>query len=243
MRKFVVAVAVAALAVPALADLLADAPAFQVSPKPIGPATRNVLVYDNTLGSIFSSSVNPPAALDDGSFTPGPGAGGNTTVIGANIGFVVVGTGNASFDLAVSFFDTLTPNAEPVNSGFLGGFIVGFTNIPPGGYETGMLDLTGLGGIYFPDDDWAVEYRFLVPGTQTLSNRGTALFAGGPVAVGSSQDVYWRDVDGNGLYRDPDEARFFGGPPNEANFYLQLEVIPEPAAFALLAVGLLLRRR
>jgi hypothetical protein len=230
------------LVLPVLATGIDSLATFEGQAQALGASgLRNTLVYSNTLDPIFSSSINPRRALDDGSFTPGPGAGGNVTVIGADVGFVVTGTGAASFEVVVSFFDTLDPNATPVNTDYLGGYSLSFENLDPGAYTTGMVDLTGLGGIYFPDDTWAVEYMYL-DANGNLSQRATPLFAGGGPTVGFSDDVYWRDANGDGQY-SPDEARFFGGAPNLANFYLELEIIPEPAGLALAALGLLLIRR
>jgi hypothetical protein len=48
------------------------------------------------------------------------------------------------------------------------------------------------------------------------------MFAGSGPTVGSSGDIYWRDVNADGHY-GPDEARFFGGAPHLANFYLALD--------------------
>lgn len=199
-----------------------------------------VLVYDNIGAPTFSGTVMPRRALDDGSFTPGPGAGGGLLVTQCNVGFVVTGTGNATFDLEVTFYDTVNPAVTPVNSLPLGGFVLAIANIAPGGYQTGLVDLSGLpgGGIMLPDDNWGVEYRYLQPGSPTvLSTRATPLFAGnvavGGPTVGASADVYWRDANNDGIYQGANagagnEARFFGGPPNLANFFLQLGAVVGP---------------
>jgi hypothetical protein len=193
-------------------------------------------------GDLFRSSFNPWHALDDNTFSGGPAEGGDVTVIGAEFGFFVIGEGVASFDVFVRFFDTLDPESDPVNSDLLGAFRVTISDVEPGAYLTGLIDLKSFGGIYFPDNDFATNVFFFEPGTNEPSDRATPAFYGEGVAVGTSEDVYWRDVDGNNQY-DSNEARFFGGYPNLANFAMQL-TIPEPsAALALLAGACLLRRR
>jgi hypothetical protein len=237
-RVTVVTSVLVLLAVAATATTV-DIPGHAV-PLSSGVASRDFLAYDNSGSSVFRSNVNPPRALDDGSFNPGPAAGGNVVVTGVQAAFFAIGTAPASFDFQLNFYDTVDPNADPVNSSPLGGIRFAFTNIAPGAYTTGQVSIPG--GLLFPDDNWAVDALFLLPGTDTLATGlATVAFFGGGVNTGSSADLYWRDADGNGQY-DPTDARNFGGAPNLANFYLQLNV-PEPASLLLLLSTLICRRR
>jgi len=242
VKKLLVLLGMMALAWPSLADVQIDPSVSAPPPRQLGgDNTRGFLAYDNTGSSVFTSGIRPPRALDDGSFTPGPAAGGNVTADAVQAGFSVSAGVNYDFDMVVKFWDTITPANSPVNTGLLGSFQVTYTNMAPGAWVTGLIDITGIGGIYFPDDNWGCELLFYDKGTQTLSTRATMLFYGGGVTTGSSADVYWRDVDGNGQY-DTAESRNFSGAPNLANFYLQLDV-PEPASLLLALVGLTLLRR
>jgi hypothetical protein len=206
------------------------------------------LVYNSTQGNLFSGGVNPPAALDDGFFVPGTGP---TLVNGVNFGYRTVNTDTNPITAIVSFFNTLTGNSSPVNTGLLGGFAINLGRPANGLYQSGMIDLSALpgGGIVFPDDNWAVSIVFIRTGTNILSTNATPLFAGGPPALGANVDVYWRDANNNGMFDDPGDARFFGGPPNLSQFYLQLAAVPEPGSVAMLVgfltagAGALIRRR
>lgn len=192
--------------------------------QPVGGGTAGPcpLAYQNNVSPYFSSGAQPRRALDDISFTPGPASGGPVDVDGINIGFVITGTGAAgAFDIEFTIYDNLDGTATPVNSGPLSPTyrISISAGLTPGGWITGLVTLSTP--ITVPDDGGAIDVLFFEPGSGTPFTRATHLFAGGGVLIGSSQDVYWRDANGNGQY-DPSDARFFNGPPNLANFYLEL---------------------
>ncbi len=214
---------------------------LESAPTPLGGGTAGgTLIYDNSAGNLFSSSLQPRRALDDVSFNPGPGAGISNDVDGINLGFVV-NVANTAFDIRVVLYDDLDGNASPVNTNpYSPSVTIAISDtLATGAYTTGMVTLGTP--ITVDDDVLAVDVLFLEPGTETLSTAATPLFAGGGVLVGSSADVYWRDADGNGQY-DSTDARFFNGAPFLANFYLQMT--PEPASLLLLVVGgLALARR
>ncbi len=186
-----------------------------------------------------------------------PGGGGNIDILNADIGFVCTAlpAGGTGFAMACQFYDTID-GTHPTNvaQGFLAGFILNF-NQPgaTGAYATGLLDLTGLfpTGIHFPDDDWAYSITMMTTGGDPSGYPGnaevgcTALFAGGSpnpegfegALIGFSDDIYARDTQPNGAFTggvanggvDPNEFRFFGGAPNYANFYLNLQADVGPA--------------
>ncbi|MBL8762710.1 MAG: hypothetical protein JNM07_00385 [Phycisphaerae bacterium] len=234
-----------ALASPEPADVIAADQIRSATPVTInglpyqaGSGTRaDVLVFDNTdlTRSVFSSGAQPNRAIDDGSFAGGPvsnpGAGLSPTVDKMRVSFrVLPAAGTTGFDMVVQFFDTLTPNASPVNTDFIAGFRVGYGAVAQGAYYTD-LDL-GANAITIPfgDDDWACEVLFLQPGTDTLMATGqiTVLFQGSGdntrmvPAAGASEDVYWRDSNNNGTYDDPTDARTFTGDFNEAIFFINM---------------------
>ena len=217
----------------------------------IAPAVMADIVYENINSPFFNSAIQPRRALDDGFFYQNPGDFSLPIVVDqAAFGFQVTGTDPASLDVRLTFYGGMNPSADPVNSNPLGSFVVPFTNVAPGAIMTSLMPLPSA--ILFPGNSWGVEFEFLEPGTNTLSTRGTVLFAGsdpnGPT-VGWSEDTYWRDGNLDEVY-SPTEARWFGDGSNRANFYLQLngrtvDPIPEPATLALLGFGVLplIRRR
>lgn len=198
----------------------------QPRPRPRGSHVR---VYDNTsMQSLFLADVQPHRAGDDGSFTPGPASADPAYVDTVEFGMYVNpgANGEADFDAYCLFYDTIDPDAAPVNQGFIGGFFIevrGVRGDVP--YTTGPIDLTPLfpDGIFFPNHSWFVDLRFYEPGsTEVLSGRATPMFSGTGATIGTGEDVYWRDVNSDGHY-DPDEARFFGGVPTLANFFIALD--------------------
>ena len=244
-----------AFAAPVMADILSDTPQLITGTVAGGGGIvpRSPLVYDNTQGALFSTGSSPRShECDDGSFGP---QGGAQTIDAINVGFVVA-TANTAFDIVVGFYSTMTANASPVNSGFVAGFRISEpATLAAGAYQTGLLSVTpfalpaGSGGSSTPFGNWGFEYYFLAPGSSSVvSTAATGLFAGGPQALGSSANVYWRDANSNFNCEDPGEERSFGTPPTTllANLYLQLTGTPEPGTLGLLALGALMmikRRR
>jgi len=180
-----------------------------------------------------------------------PGAGGNLNVTNIQFSFVCTAApaGGAGFSMTTVFYDTVDgANATNVAQGFLGGIIWNF-NQPAAGfyYTTGIIDITPViaGGIHFPDDDWGYENMFMTLGGTPSGYPGnkevgcTSTFAGGSpnsggfegALIGFSDDIYARDTQPDGVFTggtanggvEPNEFRFFGGAPNYASFWLELQ--------------------
>jgi hypothetical protein len=137
-----------------------------------------------------------------------------------------------------------------------GAFITNDIAIPSGASVT-----ANPGNLGVPDvTDVYVQLDFFQPGTTTpvLNNAVTYLFDGtgtntgftfaSPIVGGtgaSAEEVYWRDVNGNGTING-DEARTFGA-AFRSNMVLELtgDIVPEPASLGLigLAIPFLSRRR
>jgi len=204
------------------------------------PSARQAMIYQNTGRPYFRATQNPRIVLDDRFLTPGPGAGGRVPVTAQNPGWVVTDDWSGTLVsgvIVVEFFDTLNPNADPVcnlgPSNFLGGYAVAVEGMERGYvYQfDGMLDLAAAGiQIVLPDDDFGLVMRFFEDDSFTsFSPDMTVAFAGGDndnnnqastgdgALVGFSDDVYWRDVNGN-MQFNVSEARYFNGYPRGANF-------------------------
>ncbi len=192
-----------------------------------------------------------------------PAAGGNIDVTMIQFSFVCTAfpAGGTGFSMVTSFYNTIdATHATNVAQGFLGGIIWNFGQPPQAGvfYTTGLIDITPViaGGIHFPDDDFAYENYFMTAGGTPAgypANKEigcTSTFAGGSpnsegfqgALIGFSDDIYARDTQPNGAFTggvanggvDPNEFRFFGGAPNYASFWLELQanvVVGCPADF------------
>lgn len=228
----------------------------------IGVSSANVctaqIIYDNSQGNLFTASAAPRYAMDDIHLS----ADEYFEIDKIRVGFAVAGSGGAAdFDILVRYWDEVdffpmaTPSGLPINRGFLGSAIIPIRGVDNGFYSTGWVDIPNI--ITF-DGKIGAEVSFWNPGTAVLhgnakltaqemanfSRRATHLFAGGPVEIGNSEDVYWRDVDGNGQF-DPSDQRNFGGYPNLANFYHGIQAVPEPSTLAVTLLGVIatLRRK
>jgi hypothetical protein len=204
---------------------------FADRPGPVGPVPRGTLerLYDNgAQESLFMADVQPHRAGDEVSFLEGACLGGPARVMSVEFGMYVNPgpNGEADFDAYCLFYNNVNEAGTPVNTGFAGGFFIEVRDITSlVAYTTGPIDLRDVlpNGIPIADEEFFVDLRFYEPGSvTTLSSRATPIFSGTGATIGSSADVYWRDVNENGQY-DSDEGRTFGGLPHLANFYMVLE--------------------
>ena len=198
-------------------------------------ANDPVRIYDNTADpSLFFQSNQPRAAGDDACFITDACLAGPARITGVEFAMFVNPGPNAEadFDAYCLFYDTITPDASPVNSQFLGGFFIEMRSLVGNrAYTTGLIDVRPIlpDGIAVADERVFVELRFCEPGGfSRLTERATPVFAGQGVAIGSSTNTYWADLNNNAVF-DASEAGSFGGPPYLANFYLALDAIIEPA--------------
>jgi len=222
----------------------------------VGTSVSAQVIYSNTQGNLFSSSASPRYALDDVVLVEDS----YFEIDKINVGYVVAGAGDAAdFDILVRYWDEVdyfpvgSISGLPINRGFLGSAVIEIRGAENGIYATDWRDIKNIKTF---DGRIGVEVSFWNPGTavthgnatltqQEMANfnrRATQLFAGGPVEIGASSDVYWRDADNNGQF-DPSDQRNFGGWPNFANFYHGIQAVPEPSTMLALALGLLAVRR
>lgn len=204
-----------------------------------GFAGANTTVYrnDNGHGTYFFTP-EMPSALDDLLLTSaGNGAIWKELTIGMDINYPTL------FLIRWIGWNNFTPQGPGVSAfsnelfDFGGGYIPG----APGQYKVTFdlsnapLASTPNGRVYF-----AQQFReFNVTGTgQFLDGQVSPVFSGGGVTIGSSEDIFYYDYDGggpDGIYAE-NEVDFFDGPPNHANFLLDIVVggtshLVKPASF------------
>ena len=192
------------------------------------PAKAQTL-YENTTEPFFTGAQSPDV-LDDvtlANFTPG------ITLSTLEFGFLS-NTTDAS-TATVTIWDTLDFNADPVVSNPLASFTLNTTTPTTGFYILNPLDISSF--------NIAPTNEFIGVQISFSSASQEIVFAGGGPTVGASEDVYFEDENGDGVF-SPDEGFFFGGGSgNLANFYLSLTgrttvaAAPEPGTLALLGFG------
>lgn len=204
-----------------------------------GLAGANTTVYRNDNGNgTYFFTPEMPSALDDLLLTS---AGNNAIWKELTIGMDI--TYSNLFLIRWIGWNNFTPQGPGVNAFTNNLFDFGGPFIPgaPGQYKV-TFDLTNAplastpnGRVYF-----AQQFReFNQTGTgQFLDGQVSPIFSGGGVNIGSSEDIFYYDYDGgapDGIYAE-NEVDFFDGPPNHANFLLQIMVggtstLVKPASF------------
>jgi hypothetical protein len=210
------------------------------TPLSLGDRGSSTVLYDNTLTGAetgFNGTATPRNSIADDFDT----LLSNVTIESMDFGIVTTHTsGTASFDIRVTFWE----DADLLGAGNITGnkasFIIPVSGIGIGAFTTGILTLPVP--VAYADGAGAVSFEFFNPGSTSVRYaNATMFFDGTGVNTGFGDDVFWRDgaAGGDGLNGNyvGGEARFFGGAPNLANTYLQLNGVPAPSAVALLGLG------
>ena len=209
-----------------------------------------ITFYDNTPGAgetAFFSTSSPRTSGGDDIFFPAGSFPGLLTSM--QFGYFV--TGAPAFDAHVTFWGSLNVAAasgQPVFSDKLAEITV---PLPASGFGTAIsptVDLTALpgGGVPVLDGDMGFQLDFRISGTATLvpNDAASYSFDGTGPNVGSSGDIYWRDLNANQQITGEEARNFGGGLGSLANFVLRLDgVTPEPSSGAIFAMSAMLIRR
>lgn len=183
----------------------------------------NATIYFNESDTLFMTTSDPNPVLEELTIEPH----GQPLEI-RSIEFAYFVNTSVPLRVEVRFWNTVNVSATPVNSGLLAleTFDFGPDPHPTGVWIRGPLPLSAP--IPLADNNIGIQFNYVNSATGvSVGSAVTVLFSGGGVGVGSSPDHYFRDVNGNGRF-DPSDSRNFGGPPNDANFYLHLRGNPDP---------------
>ncbi len=224
MKKALAILAITVIAVPAMANLVTTtATPFSGGVAYYGDQSAGTTnpVYDNTVNSSgYYYNTNGLEEGDDLEMT----AGGQMDHFAFGY-YDPSGDGAVTTSAEVRFYDIAT-------------FVGDGTDTPIVSYT--VTDLPGEGGWIVGvdlDTPSPVLPANIVMSVQLDNAVDAGLLIYDPPTIGASQDMFWlNDGTGNWYY--------FGGNP-VANFALEVEMVPEPASLALLALGglALLRRR
>jgi hypothetical protein len=200
------------------------------------------LIFDNSTGAGTTNTANQAWAIDDFSLDPGNALPGSQLITGMSFAFAIRGTTGQtrSFDVLVEFLDTYNaaaPAGSPGWTGTMGTVVrVQFANLGQNAaYTTAMLNLTGLpgGGILLNDRGFAIDLKFVEPGTNDLivapNVPVTHFYTSNFTADGTNQLLNghnsftnWRDAGGTIGVIEASDARNFAW-PTHARFYMKLQ--------------------
>lgn len=256
MRKIVLLAAVAALAVPALAEQFLSAGTVRYGTYDLasGTVTENpaarfgpAIAWDCTTQQGFYAASTDRERLDWGDTASG------LVVNGFQIGYATNSTTPVS--AYVAFYSGINGGGDPLGTTIT---VFDLANLPGGGGW--FLDVDLEGGYEFtitaPDldgdglGDFGYGYHFYNGGDGTSTGPLLTLPGPDPVGAPGVEDAYDRyNAPGRWAGGAFVGTYWFGGwdptdnDPPFTQFWMRLYTVPEPAALALLALGALLRRR
>lgn len=184
-------------------------------------------VYNNMpQGGFFTTGASPRTSIGD-DFQTGIS---NLEVCAVNVIFGNQGTVASDVLIRVSIYDTISSAGDW--SGLAGQATYRFNALAPGFYFSGDLAVSAT----LADGEGGAQFEFFDTAGNRLSSGWTVGFNGAGVTLGTSADVYWRDVNNDGTLV-ASEARTFGGGANLANVAMSIKAVPAPGALALLGLG------
>lgn len=235
MKRSLVVLAVMALVVPALAGTLTADPGRPLYAGGQQAMSRGITVYENTGAATGAFSQLPGAIIGDELILTQGG-------ILDDLSFCVYNSSGATTIMDSLDVDINIYNYDAINDVFVFAGLVQFLGLTPGlmpGYfTTYYADGLAAQNIVLTDDILITQTMY---NTQVGVGPGTVAYD--PPVVGTSGDYFW--FDDTPIGGTSQGWFWFGGPPYVANFYWGVSILPEPASFALLALGglALIRRR
>jgi hypothetical protein len=243
--------------IPVAAALLSLAGAFSASAGVVFSTRGDGITQEDMDNFVIFISDVPilGATVEDGTF----GGSAPFSVDTIRLGYYNDSAVPISIDALVTFYDTVSFNTSntgsavttPIGSQYRLNFQAAPGKDGLGNFltlnETGLMPLTG-GALNFPDSTFGIKVEFVNANTNTHNNTVVPIFHNVPLTVGTSNELFFADWDGDGTVSGTDWGswRDDGAGFPAANLYVELSVVPEPGTMALLAIGaaaVLQRRR